>query len=236
MPRLPGRRDEILATFIRHVASRGYERTNLSDIAEELGVSKGTIVHHFGVKAQMLRELEEHYMQRQTRAVRDMWDRLPGPPERVAAFVHASVLLHLLERDATVATQREVLQLAQDPEMLEIRRMRRECQDLVTAELQRGVVLEDFRPVDVRLGTLALFGSLQWMWTWFDPDGPWTPEEVGSTLTEIALGGLLVNRDRIRDLAAADGPVAKVVRECLGMPTRHATLPRGALTGSDRRS
>lgn len=231
MSRVPSRRDEILATFIRHVASRGYERTNLSDIADELGVSKGTIVHHFGVKAQMLRELEENYMRRQVGAVREMWERLPGPAERVAAFVHASVLLHVLERDATVATQREVLQLAQDPEMLEIRRMRRECQDMVAAELQRGVTLGDFHPLDIRLGTLAMFGSLQWMWTWFDPDGPWAPEEVGSALAEIALGGLLVDRDGIRDLVAPDGPVAKVVRECLGAATQPATAPRSALPG-----
>lgn len=50
MPRSPGRRSEILDAFVRYVAERGYERTNIGDIADELGMSKGTIVHHFGTK------------------------------------------------------------------------------------------------------------------------------------------------------------------------------------------
>ncbi|WP_197504060.1 TetR/AcrR family transcriptional regulator [Mycobacterium sp. 852014-50255_SCH5639931] len=50
MPRLPGRRNEILEAFVRYVAERGYERTNLGDITDDLGMSKGTIVHHFGTK------------------------------------------------------------------------------------------------------------------------------------------------------------------------------------------
>ena len=58
MARPSGRRDEILAAFIRSVAERGYERTNFGDIAAELGMSKGTIVHHFGTKDQLLRELQ----------------------------------------------------------------------------------------------------------------------------------------------------------------------------------
>ena len=65
MPRSPGRRSEILDAFVRYVAERGYDRTNIGDIADELGMSKGTIVHHFGTKAQMLRELEETHLARQ---------------------------------------------------------------------------------------------------------------------------------------------------------------------------
>ena len=76
MPRSPGRRSEILDAFVRYVAERGYERTNLGDIADELGMSKGTIVHHFGTKVQMLRELEETHLACQLDALQMVWDRL----------------------------------------------------------------------------------------------------------------------------------------------------------------
>ena len=36
--------------FTRAVAERGYDGTNFGDLAVELGISKGTIVHHFGTK------------------------------------------------------------------------------------------------------------------------------------------------------------------------------------------
>jgi len=122
MPRPVGRRAEILDTFVRHVAEYGYERTNLGDIADELGMSKGTIVHHFGTKAQLLRELEENYMSQQLDAVRALWQQFDRPDERVAALMYASALLQVVSRDATVATQREVVQLSDDPAMREVRK------------------------------------------------------------------------------------------------------------------
>ena len=209
----PRRRDQIFATFTRHVAAVGYDHANLADIAGELGTSKGTIVHHFGVKAQLMRELEETYMRRQIQTLQAIWVQLITPADRVASVIYASTLLHVVDRDATVATQREVLQLAQDPEMQEIRRLRRQSQSMVTAELERGVASGAFRPVDVELVTLQIFGSLQWMWTWFDPDGPRTWDQVGAAFTDVQLGGLLADRSGLPQLADPKGRVATAVRE-----------------------
>lgn len=216
MPRAVGRRDEIHQTFIRHVAERGYELANLGAIATELGMSKGTIVHHFGAKAQMLRELEESYMRRQLDAVHLMWDRLAAPEERIAAIIYGSALLHELDRDATVATQREVVQLADDPQMQEVRKLRAEMQGLTIAELERGVEENVFRPVNVEVTNLQLWGSLQWLWVWFDPSGSMRPEDVGAAFTDVFVRGLLVKPDRLAaDLTDPDGALARVVRECL---------------------
>lgn len=215
MPRPVGRRAEIHATFIRHVAERGYDATNLGDIATELGMSKGTIVHHFGTKAQMLRELEENYMTRQLAAVALMWERLAKPAERIAAVIHASALLQVVARDATVATQREVVQLAADPEMQQVRKLRREMQETVVAEVRRGIEAGTFRDLDPELAVLQMFGSLQWMWAWFRPGGAWQPEEVGGTFVNVVMGGMLVNRAGLKALADPHGAIVAVARQCL---------------------
>ena len=49
-------RDAILRVFAEHVADRGYADTSLGDIAAELNLSKGTIVHHFGTKEELWKE------------------------------------------------------------------------------------------------------------------------------------------------------------------------------------
>ena len=41
-------RDAILRVFAELVARKGYSDTSLSEVAGTLGLSKGTIVHHFG--------------------------------------------------------------------------------------------------------------------------------------------------------------------------------------------
>ncbi|SEA61561.1 MULTISPECIES: TetR/AcrR family transcriptional regulator [unclassified Mycobacterium] len=215
MPRAVGRRDDILAVFIRNVSERGYERTNLGDIAEELGMSKGTIVHHFGTKAQMLRELEECYMRRQLDAVHSIWDHLDKPQERIAAVIYASALLHVVARDATVASQREVVQLADDPAMQEVRKLRGELQQLTLGEVIRGIELGVFRAVDAEIANLQMWGSMQWLWVWFDPDGSWSAQRVGAGFVDVCVGGLLTDRLCLAALADPNGEIAKLVEDCL---------------------
>jgi TetR/AcrR family transcriptional regulator, cholesterol catabolism regulator len=222
MPRSPGRRSEILDAFVRYVAERGYERTNMGDIADDLGMSKGTIVHHFGTKAQMLRELEETHLARQLDALQMAWARLAAPHERIAAIIYASALLQVVARDATVASQREVVQLSNDPAMQQVRKLRHQLQSLAIDEIRSGIASGVFRRVDVELAALQLWGSLQWMWVWFDPADSLTPEQVGAAFVDVFLGGLLLDRLGLSKWANPSADVVSVVRECLAAVTRRA--------------
>jgi AcrR family transcriptional regulator len=219
MPRSPGRRSEILDAFVRYVAERGYDRTNIGDIADELGMSKGTIVHHFGTKAQMLRELEETHLARQLDVLRMVWERLAAPHERIAAIIYASALLQVVAPEATVASQREVVQLSDDPAMQQVRKFRNELQELTIDEIRSGVDSGVFRSVDAELATLQLWGSLEWMWVWFDPAGSRAPEQVGAAFVDVFLGGLLLDRLGLTKWADPSADVVKVVRECLAKVT-----------------
>ncbi len=219
MPRSPGRRSEILDAFVRYVAERGYERTNIGDIADELGMSKGTIVHHFGTKAQMLRELEETHLERQLAVLRMAWGRLATPHERIAAIIYATTLLQVTARDATVASQREVVQLFDDPAMQNVRKLRRRLQKLAIDEIRTGIDSGVFRSVDVELAAMQLWGSLEWMWVWFDPADSRTPEQVGAAFVDVFLGGLLLDRFGLSKWADPATPLVAVVRECLTAAT-----------------
>ncbi|OBH78783.1 TetR/AcrR family transcriptional regulator [Mycobacterium scrofulaceum] len=214
MPR-PGRRGEIFDAFVRYVAERGYDRTNMGDIADELGMSKGTIVHHFGTKAQMLRELEETHLARQLDAVQMAWSRLETPQERIAAIIYTSALLQVVAREATVASQREVVQLSDDPAMQQVRKLRIQLQNLAIDEIRSGIDSGVFRTVDVELAALQLWGSLEWMWVWFGPADSRTPEQVGAAFVDVFLGGLLLDRLGLGKWASPSAEVVSVVRECL---------------------
>ncbi|EFG79028.1 transcriptional regulator, TetR family [Mycobacterium parascrofulaceum ATCC BAA-614] len=222
MPRSPGRRGEIFDAFVRYVAERGYDRTNMGDIADELGMSKGTIVHHFGTKAQMLRELEETHLSRQLDALEMAWARLAAPHERIAAIIYASALLQVVARHATVASQREVVQLFDDPAMQHVRKLRHRLQALAIDEIRSGIESGVFRSVDAELAALQLWGSLQWMWVWFDPADSRTPEEVGAAFVDVFLGGLLLDRLSLSKWTDPSAQVVSVVRECLAAVTSSA--------------
>jgi TetR/AcrR family transcriptional regulator, cholesterol catabolism regulator len=222
-PRRDSRRPEILAAFTRAVAQRGYDGTNFGDLAAELGISKGTIVHHFGTKDAMLRELHEGYMRRRLGEVRLVWEQLSAPAERLAAFVHLGVRYQVVDREATVAFQREVLRFAAEPGMGTSQELRHEYRQLVERVLADGTAAGVFRPGDDRLRTLQLFGSVHWMWTWFSPAGPQPVEAVAASFVESFLAGVLVDPAGAAVLADPGGPVARVVADVLDGATA-ATL------------
>ncbi len=206
-----GRRTEILETFTRHVAERGYDRANFGDVASELGMSKGTIVHHFGTKDRMLAEVQERYMRARLAEAHALLARLPGPELRIAALVHAGVRYSADEPATTVAFQREVVRLVDRPGMASARALRDAYRDLVVGVLHDGEARGTFVPGDARLRSLQMFGSLHWMWTWFDPAGRRTPGEVAAEFALTLLRGLGVDETAARDAADPAGAVAAAV-------------------------
>jgi AcrR family transcriptional regulator len=214
-PRRDSRRAEILAAFTRAVAERGYDGTNFGDLAVELGISKGTIVHHFGTKDRMLRELHEGYMRRRLAEVRLIWARLTRPAERLAAFVQLGVHYQVVDRTATIAFQREVVRFASAPGMETSQALRHEYRELVAGVLAEGTATGEFRSGDDRLRTLQLFGAVHWMWTWFDPDGPRSAAEVAASFVDTFLGGVLTDPGVAGALGHPDGEVARVVAEAV---------------------
>lgn len=210
-----GRAGTILATFTRFVAERGYDATNFSDIARELRMSKGTIVHHFGTKSRMLAALHESYIRRRLAEAKLMLERLPKPPQQLAALLYAFMLYQVVDRDATRAFQREVIQLADADVMSDGRKLRAEYLELVRATLAAGIETGDFRECDVNVQSLLIFGAAQWAWTWFDEDGLVTAEQVGAQLVDLVLGGLTTRRNRVDALVDPEGPVVRAVHDSI---------------------
>ena len=210
-----GRYNDILETFTRHIAEIGYDGVNFGLVAKELGVSKGTIVHHFGTKDRILAALHESYMTRRLAELDYMLDALEDPAEQLAAALHAFMLYHVEDRAATVAFQREVVRLADQDSMAKGAGLRQKYFDKVRDIVQAGIDAGDFRPVDPTVDALLMFGSAQWAWTWFRPDGDRPIEAVGSALVDLVLGSLLANRRRLESLRDPKGRAARLVREAI---------------------
>lgn len=52
---------KILDTSLQLFAKKGYEKTTIQDIVDELGMSKGAIYHHFNSKKEILDAMGDHY-------------------------------------------------------------------------------------------------------------------------------------------------------------------------------
>jgi AcrR family transcriptional regulator len=210
-----GRYDDILNTFTHHIAELGYDGVNFGMVANELGVSKGTIVHHFGTKERILAALHESYMTRRLAELDYILEKLDDPAEQLAAALYAFMIYHKVDREATVAFQREVVRLADQESMAKGADLRQQyftrCRGVIEAGIESGA----FRAVDPTVDALLMFGSAQWAWTWLHPDGERPVEAIGSALVDLVLGSLLIDRARLAALSDPKGTAARTVQKAL---------------------
>jgi AcrR family transcriptional regulator len=213
--RLPGRRDLILECFVRNVAERGYDGTNLGDIAGELEISKGTIVHHFTSKDRMLAEAHERYMHRRLAEARVIVTALRTPSERLAGLVLAGLLYQHEDRSATIAFQREVTRFRDDDVMRDSQQLRADYLAILVSVLDAGIADGSFRPVDTKVVARAIMSVNQWAWTWYEPDNARPPETIAAQFNDLFQGGLVNDRTTLPAPSTLNDHIAPVVRSII---------------------
>ncbi len=185
------RRGEILRCFTEMVAERGYDEVSVRDVAEALGISKGTILHHFGSKESLLEELHRDYMRRRLAEADELLAAHPDPVDQLQLIVYQLMLSQQDDRAATVAFAREIVRFAAEDGMAEVRSMRDAYSKLVGDIVRRGIEQGTFEEVDPSLAALQLFGMCNWSWTWFEPKGRWSAQRIGDQFCRTLLGGLM---------------------------------------------
>lgn len=208
------RKGDILAVFAQMVAARGYDGVSIRDIAETLGMSKGTIIHHYGSKDRILEQVHNDYMQRRLHEARAILEELSDPHDQLAGMVLQNLFAMHHDRDATVAFAREIVRFASDEIMADVRAMRADYFGLLRDVLERGMETGAFRREDATMIALQLFGMMNWSWTWLRPAGPWTLEELGASYVRTIVAGI----DSSNDVARASVPehVISAVESAVG--------------------
>ncbi|HEX8753073.1 MAG TPA: TetR/AcrR family transcriptional regulator [Solirubrobacterales bacterium] len=219
------KRGEILRSFTEMVAERGYDEVSVRDVAEALGISKGTVLHHFGSKESLLEELHSDYMRRRLAEAHELLAAHPDPVDQLQLIVYQLMLAQQDDRAATVAFAREIVRFAAEEGMAGVRAMRDDYSALVADVFRRGVEQGTFEEVDPSLAALQLFGMCNWSWTWFEPEGRWSAERIAEQFCRTLLGGLM--REAPRELRGAE--LARAVAETM---RAQAAEEAGAATGA----
>ena len=184
------RRGAILRSFTEMVAERGYDEVSVRDVAEDLDISKGTVLHHFGNKEALLEEMNAVYMRRRLTEAKKFLAEFTAPIDQLQMIVYQLMLSQQADRAATVAFSREIVRSASDELMADVRTMRDQYSQIVIEIIARGIKQGDFAKVDTRLTALQIFGMCNWAWTWFVPTGSKTATEIAEQYCRTLIGGL----------------------------------------------
>ncbi len=95
------RRDEIMAAAKRLFAEKGYDATSIEDIADQVGLLKGSLYHHIVSKEELLVTIVEEFLAASAAVLRHATGTKGDARRRLQAFVTARRALHALDREGS---------------------------------------------------------------------------------------------------------------------------------------
>lgn len=180
---------EAAATVFRR---KGYHGATMAEIAAAVGLTAGSLYHHFPSKQDLLVAVLATGLERITRDVRAVVqtssDSAADTLRRIAAVHIHSQIDNANIAAAVIFEGRALLDVPDVREQFVAQRDALEA--LYRHVVEEGIARNEFRPVDVGIFVKALFGALNWVSVWYRPDGRLSGEEIAREIADTFLAAL----------------------------------------------
>ncbi|MFT6773371.1 MAG: TetR/AcrR family transcriptional regulator [Paracoccaceae bacterium] len=184
------KRGALLAGAARVFAKGGYHGASMNALAAECGVSKALLYHYWSSKEALLFDLIHGHIEGLAEALEDA-PRPDDPRARLCALIHALIEAY---RDSDAAHKVQLNDLGALPEdkQAAIRAQERRLVTMMTEAVQAAA--PEMPRAQLRPSVMALFGMVNWAWTWFRDDGPMTRAQYADMVTALFLDGACAAR------------------------------------------
>ena len=192
-------RDRLTDKAAELFATRGYSRTTIHEIAEELGLRRSSLYHYFRNKEEILDALIDQQTIEHAETLKALLTdkSLKGAEKLERAFTRS--IQHKLTASARFRVLDQIEFEMPEKQAREHRRRKREILDLWSKLVAEGIASGELRAVDPRMAAFALLGISNWTAWWYQAGGKLTPDEVAHALVEVGLYGLVRQDDGQKD-------------------------------------
>ena len=191
--RAPGydaQRDTILAKAAELFARQGFVGTSMNEVATACGMSKPALYHYVRDKSQLLFEIATTHVARLQDLVTEVDHATPpaSPELRVRRLIERFVLEYAGARHAHRVLTEDVKFLEPDDQakVLELQRQVVVAfSEAIAAARPELIAAHLHKPL-----AMLLFGMMNWMFTWLQPDGTLSHADMAPVVADLFLGGL----------------------------------------------
>lgn len=184
------RRREIIDAVARVFDRKGYDATSTQDIADEVGILKGSLYYHIESKEELLFTIIKEAYDAALAAVAELEKREGSALEMVEGLVREHVEVFTATRVQTSVFFRDFRSLSPERQRV-IREAGEVYSNFLRGQIRRGqsegVIRSDLDP---RLCAIGVIGMLNAMSFWYHPEGSAAPSEIGEEFSRLIIGGL----------------------------------------------
>jgi len=198
--------DDIVSAAAKIFRTKGYHAATVRDIADEVGILKGSLYHHFASKEELLYLVVKEPIAQMYRTITEIAAADATAAEKLRRAISAHLeafdrhyphlFVYLRERESVKLRFREMIGFS--PKEYE------RCWQQI---LREGIENGEFRPdLDIQVTSYGMLGMLNWSYKWYDPQGRLSVREVAEEFTTLALAGVAADQPR------ADPPMPEFSR------------------------
>lgn len=173
-------------------ARNGFGATSLDEIAERLGATKGALYYHIKNKEDILRHIYLTVLTASEEPLAEIVASSASPAEKLGRAIihHATVAAN--RSPAMTVFYREHPHLT-GPFAREIVVRKKVYERYFEQIIEEGQAAGVFtREIDAKIATFGLLGMCNWLSQWYQPDGPYTHQQIAAMFVRMVEQGMLM--------------------------------------------
>jgi len=183
----------ILRTAARIFAEKSYHSTSMRDISRETNVSLAGLYHYCKSKEELLFLIQDNCFGRVLERLEQRLQEVSDPVAKLGIFIenHLSFFAANMSEMKVLSNEAESLRgelythvsTRKDRYTKLARSILQEVQDTQKSK----------QPIDLTVATYALFGMMNWIYNWYDPQGKLKVSDLAANLLQLFIGGFVSN-------------------------------------------
>ena len=193
MSRYDQKLEFILRTAARIFAEKSYHSTSMRDISRATNVSLAGLYHYCKSKEELLFLIQDNCFGRVLERLEQRLEGVADPVTKLGIFIenHLSFFAGNMAEMKVLSHEAESLggdlythvSTRKDKYTKLARQILREVQETQQSQ----------EPIDLTVATYALFGMMNWIYNWYDPQGKLNVSDLASNVMKLFVNGFLPN-------------------------------------------
>ena len=189
----PSRHDQklefILRTAARIFAEKSYHSTSMRDISRATNVSLAGLYHYCKSKEELLFLIQDNCFGRVLERLEQQLQEVDDPVAKLTIFIenHLSFFAANMAEMKVLSHEAESLRGDLHAHVSTRKDNYTKLARRILEEVQQST--NNKERVDLTVATYALFGMMNWIYNWYDPQGKLKVHDLAQHLTQLFLGG-----------------------------------------------
>lgn len=181
------RLNHLLQSAASVFATKGYHSTTMRDLSREAGMSLAGMYYYVEGKDELLFTIQDRCFSAVISGARSAIETASAPRERLELFIRHHVTFfasHMAEMKVLSHEAQSLGSKRQEG----IDALKREYVEMLL-EIVRTVRAGE-NSINPHVAAYALFGMMNWIYTWYDPEGPEPPDALANQLAQLFIYGI----------------------------------------------